>query len=266
LGTQTGGSVTRPASYCGVVGYKPSYGMIHRGGTRVMSESFDTIGVFARGVADCALLVGAMTAADLGEPDRHPGRAPRLMMALGPDAGSTDPCMLALVGQAARMARRSGATVEQRELPPDIAAAEAAHRLVGPYESAQALAWELATGPDLLTEGLRSRMLRARSQNHAALAAARRTLQAARRGLPRLFEDHDAIVTPAAPGEAPERSVWTGEPIFNQLWTSLHLPCVTVPAGQGPRGLPLGLQVVGMPGADREVLAWAQWLRNALAG
>jgi Asp-tRNA(Asn)/Glu-tRNA(Gln) amidotransferase A subunit family amidase len=266
LGTQTGGSITRPAAYCGVVGYKPSFGLIHRGGTKVMSDSFDTIGVMARGVADCALLVGAMTGADLGDPDMAPGRPPRLMVLSGPDAASTDPCMLALLDQAAAMARRRGATVTEGALPPAIAAAEAAHRLVGPCESAEALAWELAAHPEKLTEGLRSRMLQARTRRGAPLAAARATLATARAALPALFAACDAILTPAAPGEAPELKSWTGEPIFNQLWTSLHLPSVTVPAGVGPRGLPLGLQIVGAPGADRETLAWAEWLRRALAG
>ncbi|MGG5823088.1 amidase family protein [Falsiroseomonas sp. HW251] len=265
LGTQTGGSITRPASYCGVVGYKPSFGLIHRGGIKVMSDSFDTVGVMARGVADCALLVGAMAATDLGDPDRHPGRPPRLLVTPGPDAGRIDACMLALLDQVATAARRRGAIVVGNDLPPVIAAAEPAHRMVGPFESAQALAWELASFSDALTEGLRSRMLQGRSRDGEAIAAARKALATARAALVDLFADHDAIVTPAAPAEAPATRDWTGEPIFNQLWTSLHLPCVAIPTGSGPHGLPLGLQVIGAPGADRQALAWAEWLRSAVA-
>jgi Asp-tRNA(Asn)/Glu-tRNA(Gln) amidotransferase A subunit family amidase len=266
LGTQTGGSITRPAAYCGVVGYKPSHGLIHRAGIKLMSDSFDTIGIFARSVADCALLVGAMAARDLGDPALHPGRAPRVRLVLGPDAASTEPCMLARMEDVAAAARRRGATVVAGELPPAMAAAEPAHRLIGPYESAQGLAWELAAHPAQLTEGLRARMQRAASHGGEALAAARDALRLARAALPGLFEEHDIIVTPAVPGEAPALAVLTGEPVFNQLWTSLHLPCVSVPAGPGPRGLPLGVQVVGAAGADRETLAWAAWLQDALAG
>ncbi len=266
LGTQTGGSITRPAAYCGVVGYKPTHGMIHRAGIKLMSDSFDTIGVFARGVADCALLVGAMTARDLGDPARHPGRAPRIRLVLGPDSASTEPCMLARMEEVATAARRRGAAVVVGELPPAIAAAEPAHRLVGPHESAQGLAWELATHPEQLTEGLRTRMRRAASQDRDAVAAAHDALRLARAALSGLFAEHDIILAPGAPGEAPSLAVWTGEPVFNQLWTSLHLPCVGVPAGTGPRGLPLGVQVIGAPGSDRETLAWAAWLEDVLAG
>jgi amidase len=266
FGTQTAGSIIRPAAYCGVVGYKPSYGLIHRAGMKVISEELDTIGVMARSVADCALLVGAMTGADLGDPGRRPGRAPRVLLAIGPEARAAEAPTLALMERAAEALRRAGATLLAREMPPVIAAAHAAHPLVAHGEGAQALAWELATHPAQLSEGLRARLTEARAQGAAALDAARATLRTARAALPAILESHDIILTPAAPGEAPEGLGWTGEPSFNALWTALHLPCVTVPAGTGPRGLPLGIQIVGPQGADLATLAWAEWTRAALGG
>lgn len=265
FGTQTAGSIIRPAAFCGVVGYKPSFGSIHRAGMKVMSEELDTIGVIARSVADCALLAGVITGTDLGDPARRPGRPPRLLVTRGPEARLAEPAMLALLDRAAEAARARGATVLAREMPPHVAAAQAAHPLLMHAESAQALAWELATHPDQLSEGLRTRLLEARQAGAAALIAARQTFRLARAALPAVFEGFDAIITPAAPGEAPEGLGWTGDPAFNALWTALHLPCVTVPAGRGPRGLPLGLQVVGPPGGDPATLAWAAWVADALA-
>jgi amidase len=265
FGTQTAGSVIRPAAYCGVVGYKPSYALIHRAGMKVMSEELDTIGVMARTVADAALIVAAMTGLDLGNPEAKAPRAPRLLLTYGPPGqAAAEPATVALMERAAAAARRAGAEVITRDLPPEVLAVQAAHPLLMNAESAQALAWELANQPELLSDGLRARLLEAKAAGATALASARATFQAARAAVPATFEGVDAILTPSAPGEAPAGLANTGDPAFNALWTSLHLPCLTVPAGMGPGGLPLGVQVVGRYGADRETLAWAEWVRAAV--
>ena len=265
FGTQTAGSILRPAAYCGVVGYMPTHGLIHRAGMKVMSEQLDTIGAIARTVADCALLVSAITGLDLGEPERKPDRAPRLLLCLGPAAAMAQPETLELLDRAAAAARRAGAEVVAREMPPEVAAAQPAHPLVMNGEGAQALAWELATHPALLSEVLRTRLQEARARPAEALQAARAAFRAARAAFPAAIEGFDAILTPATAGEPPEGLAWTGDPAFNSLWTALHLPCLTVPAGTGPRGLPLGLQLVGHHGGDRALLAWAEWMRSLLA-
>jgi Asp-tRNA(Asn)/Glu-tRNA(Gln) amidotransferase A subunit family amidase len=266
FGTQTAGSILRPATYCGVVGYMPTHGLIHRAGMKVMSEELDTIGAIARTVADCALLVSAVTGMELGDPESKPARAPRLLLCLGPAARMAEPATLALMERAAETARRAGAEVVARELPEVFSAAQAAHPLVMNGEGSQALAWEVANHPALLSEILRSRLVEARARPFAALAEARAAFAAARAAFPAVIEGFDAILTPSAAGEAPEGLGWTGDPAFNALWTALHLPCVTVPAGTGPRGLPLGVQLVGPHGGDRAVLASAEWMRSALAG
>jgi Asp-tRNA(Asn)/Glu-tRNA(Gln) amidotransferase A subunit family amidase len=264
FGTQTAGSIVRPAAYCGVVGFKPSYGTLHRAGMKVMSESLDTIGVMARSVADCALAMAAMTGGDYGAPEAQAPRAPRLAMVIGPSAAEAAPETLALMDRAAEACRRAGATVTPLDLPAVFAAAHAAHPAVMNAESAQALGWELAHARAQVSPVLQERMDWGRAQGAAALAAGRAAFAAAREAFPAAIAGFDAVLTPAAPGEAPEGLGWTGDPAFNTLWTLLHGPCVTVPAGAGPRGLPLGVQVAGRVGEDAQVLAWAAWVGAAL--
>jgi Asp-tRNA(Asn)/Glu-tRNA(Gln) amidotransferase A subunit family amidase len=266
IGTQTGGSVLRPAAFCGVVGFKPGFGLIHRGGMKVMSESLDTIGVFGRSVADCALLAGVLSGGlELGDPDAKPGRPPRLALALGPGATVAAPETLALMDRAAEACRRAGATVQPLETPPEWQRAHDLHGTVTHAEAAQSLGWELVHATAQLSEGLRDKLVEARGWPAGRLAEARAAFAAARAALPARLEGFDAVLTPAAPGEAPEGIGWTGDAACNSLWTALHLPCVAVPAGVGPGGLPLGVQVVGLPGGDAAALAWAEWVRAALA-
>ncbi|WP_135466137.1 amidase [Crenalkalicoccus roseus] len=265
-GTQTAGSIIRPAAFCGVVGCKPSFGMLHRAGMKVCSESLDTIGVIARSTGDCALFLAALTGRDLGNPEARPGRAPRLGLCLGPAAALAAPETRALLDRAAQAAARAGAIVTPVEMPPAVTAGFEAHAMVMNGETAAALAWELDHAAAQLSPVLRERMAEGRSHGPEALDRGRAAFAAARAAFADVIAPFDAILTPSAPGEAPEGLGWTGDPAFNALWTLLHVPCVTVPAGTGPRGLPLGLQIVAGFGRDREALAWAEWVRQAVAG
>ena len=264
-GTQTAGSVIRPAAYCGVVGYKPSFGTINRFGMKLMSESLDTVGVMARSVADCALFAGAVAGRDLGDPDARPERAPRIGICRSPAWDKALPETQALLGRVASALARAGASVVDRELSPGVAAIEAAHPIVVNHESARALGWELANARDQISEGLRERLEFGLSRTEAAVAEAHAVFGSAQRAFPACMEDLDALVTPSAPGQAPAGLEWTGDPAFNLIWTALHVPCVTVPAGAGPDGLPLGIQIVTRIGEDRQALAWAQWVAAAIA-
>jgi Asp-tRNA(Asn)/Glu-tRNA(Gln) amidotransferase A subunit family amidase len=240
-GTQTAGSVIRPAAFCGVVGYKPSFGTISRIGMKVMSDSLDTVGVLARSVADCALLAGAVSGRDLGDPEVRPARVPRIGLCRSPSwelAATETQALLERVGAALA---RAGASVCDRELPPAFSALVQAHPIVMNSESGRALGWELAHARDA----------------NAVFATTQQEFPVAMEGL-------DVLITPSAPGEAPAGLDWTGDPAFNSIWTSLHVPCVTVPAGSGPNGLPLGIQIVGRQGDDRAVLAWAEWVAAAI--
>jgi Asp-tRNA(Asn)/Glu-tRNA(Gln) amidotransferase A subunit family amidase len=264
FGTQTAGSIVRPAAYCGVVGFKPTYGTLHRAGMKVMSESLDTIGVMARSVADCALAMGAMSGLDFGAPEAKAPRAPRLALVMGPTADQAAPETLALIERVAEACRKAGATVTPVVLPASVTDAYEAHAYVMNMESAEALGWEMAHARAQVSPVLQERMDWGRAQPRARLLEGRAAFATARAALPAAIDGFDAVLCPAAPGEAPEGLGWTGDPAFNSLWTLLHGPCVTVPAGTGPKGLPLGVQLAGRIGDDAAVLGWAAWVRAAL--
>ncbi len=266
FGTQTAGSIVRPAAYCGAVGFKPSYGTIARGGMKVMSESLDTIGVITRSVGDAALFMAGITGRDYGNPEVKPGRAPRLGLCLGPTADQAAPETLALLERAAAACAKAGATLVPLDLPAAVAALVQAHPVVMNAESAQSIAWEVSAASSQLSEGLLERMQWGANQGPAALDAARQVFWNAQAAFKDSIAGLDAILTPSAPGEAPEGLGWTGDPSFNFIWTCLWVPCVTVPVAQGPRGLPLGVQVVTGLGQDSAALAWAEWVRQAVVG
>jgi Asp-tRNA(Asn)/Glu-tRNA(Gln) amidotransferase A subunit family amidase len=254
FGTQTAGSIIRPATY----------GMISRIGMKIMSDSLDTVGVMARSVADCAFFAGAVASRDLGNPDAHPGRAPRIGICKSPSWELATPETQTLLARVEAALARAGATVQARELPGSFAALKSAHPIIMNAESARALGWELATHPDGLSEGLRERLAFGLGQSEAALTEAYEVFDSTQHAFPDAMAGLDILVTPSAPGEAPSGLEWTGDPAFNFIWTSLHVPCVTVPAEVGPNGLPLGIQIVGRRGEDRAVLAWARWVEAAL--
>ena len=264
FGTQTAGSVIRPAAYCGVWGFKPSFGLIPRTGHKLMSDTLDTVGTFGRSAADCALLAGAASRRDFG-PATAPEAAPRVGLCRGPawDRAAA-PETHAVMERAAAAVVRAGAVLSDWELP-DPAGFEDAHAVVMNHESALALGWEMTTGRDRISSGLLERMDWGLSQDGVAADAAASLLARHRESFAVALGGFDVLLTPAAPGEAPEGLGWTGDAGFNLVWTALHVPCVSVPAGVGPNGMPLAVQVVGRRGADAAVLAWADWVARALA-
>jgi len=263
-GTQTAGSIIRPAAFCGAVGYKPSFGMINRNGMKIMSDSLDTVGVMARSVADCALFAGAVSGRDLGDPDTRPDRAPRIGVCRSPNWDAAAPETEALLPRVAEALARAGAQVRDFALPDSFSALKDAHPIVMNSESARALGWELAHRRDGISEGLLERLEFGLSRSEAERTGAYDMFASTQAAFGPALGDLDVLITPSAPGEAPEGLDWTGDPAFNYMWTSLHVPCVTVPAGLGRNGLPLGVQIVGRLGDDRAVLAWAQWVAAAV--
>jgi Asp-tRNA(Asn)/Glu-tRNA(Gln) amidotransferase A subunit family amidase len=263
-GTQTAGSIIRPAAYCGIVGYKPTYNAIERFGMKVMSASLDTVGVMARSVADCALFAGAVSHRDLGDPDVKPDRAPRVGICMGPTAAAALPETEALRVRVTNALNRAGARVTDRELPDDFNNLIDAHPIVMNHESARALGWELENARDGISKGLLERLEFGLSRTPQQIADAYAVFERTQLAFPDAMEGLDVLITPSAPGEAPMGLEWTGDPAFNFIWTSLHVPCVTVPAALGPNGMPLGIQIVGRRGDDKAVLAWAQWVAAAV--
>lgn len=264
FGSQTAGSVVRPAAFCGVVGYKPTFGLISRAGVKLMSDSLDTVGVLARSVADCALLAAAVSGRELGDPDRRPERAPAIGLCRTPVWEHAEPETASLLERVGETLARAGARIHERDLPVEFAALERAHPIVMNAESARALGFELLTARQQISEQLLERLDFGLAQSETAIAEAYAVFARTQAAFPAVLEGLDILLTPSAPGVAPAGLGWTGDPVFNFIWTSLHVPCVTVPAGTGGHGLPLGIQIVARQGEDRAALAWAQWVAAAL--
>lgn len=264
FGTQTAGSIIRPASFCGIVGYKPTFNYIHRAGMKVMSGALDTIGALARSVADCALMVGAITQRDLGDPERKPDAAPRLAVVTGPSPKAS-PEMLSRLAEVAELLRRRGAKVREIAVPAELEAAFNDHNTVMNMDIARALSWELNEHPEQLSEDLMEPIRRARSFPPERLDRGIAAFERARGAFTTFMADFDAIITPSAIGEAPLGLTHTGDAAFNILWTALHAPCTTIPAGSGPLGLPLGIQIVADRNDDRALLAWTRWIQAQIS-
>jgi Asp-tRNA(Asn)/Glu-tRNA(Gln) amidotransferase A subunit family amidase len=262
-GSQTGGSVIRPASYCGVAGFKPSYRLLPTVGMKCVSWHLDTAGLFAAGVADVAFATAAITGRDL-RVDREAPAAPRIAILRRQPWPDASPEMQAAVETAVRAAEQAGAELSDIVLPPIVGEAFEIHRLIQAYEAYQALAYEADHHRERLGANLRKLMADAGSITAEAYDAARRTSSRARTAFNDVVAGIDVILSPSAPGAAPAGLASTGIATFNRLWTLLGTPCVSVPGLKDATGLPLGIQVIGRFGADRGTLAAARFVELAL--
>jgi Asp-tRNA(Asn)/Glu-tRNA(Gln) amidotransferase A subunit family amidase len=272
LGTQTNGSVIRPAAYCGVVGFKPSFGLIPRHGILKQSRSLDQVGVFARSVADAALMAEQIIGYDEHDPDTRPRAKPLLR-----DVAVQEPPVaphLAFVKTPvwkmadaesheafAELVSHLGEHVEEFRMPPAFKDAWKWHQTIMEVDIARNYEAEYEQGKDKLSESLRGqiergRRVRAVEYNHAlGRVPARNTV------LQELFEQRfEAILTPATTGTAPRGLDSTGSPVFCTFWTLCGLPAITLPLMRGANGLPLGVQLVGRRGGDARLLRTARWL------
>ncbi|KMO39581.1 amidase [Methylobacterium tarhaniae] len=267
LGTQTGGSIIRPAAFCGVVGVKPSFRLLPTVGVKCYSWALDTLGLFAAGVADAAhalaLLADRPAIARTGE-----SGAPRIGILRQEFCAAPEPEAEAALACAAQAAERAGAAIRDLTLPASFGEAFAAHGTLQDYEARQALAWEYATHRDALPPRLRAALDAAQGIETAAYDEARRTAHHARRGLKDVFSEDgvDVLLTYAAPGAAPAGLDQTGDSRFNRLWTLMGVPCVTLPVSRNPAGLPVGVQVIARFGDDGRALAVAAMIERALRG
>jgi Asp-tRNA(Asn)/Glu-tRNA(Gln) amidotransferase A subunit family amidase len=260
-GSQTVGSIIRPAAYCGVVGYKPTFGTLSRSGMKMGAESLDTAGVIARSVEDAALLVAASAMRlDLLEIDRL--EDPKLGVCRSPNWHHMTPEGAQAFENAVRRLGERGARIVDRELPFDEL--DVAAQKILAYEMVRDLAHEAAHHRARISPILLERIDAGAAIPYAEYAKALSYSADCRRCLVDYFRDIDAILTPSATGEAPIGLASTGNTAMNRLWTLLHGPCVTVPAGEGPAGMPLGVQLVGLPGGDARTLAAARWAERAL--
>ena len=263
IGSQTAGSLIRPSSYNGVVGLKPTFGMISVAGFKYFNGLLDTIGLVARDVDDGALLWASLL--DLA-PERllPPSDAPRIGLCRTPWWDRAEPSTRAAMEIAARQFADHGAAVVEVALPPPFESLPEVHERIQAFETARSYAFEYdrfrerlhANTRELIEEGLSIPF-----DTYQKLVA---TAAEARAAAPALFEEIDVLLAPSAPGEAPEGHTELGDSLFNRPWTLLHLPCLNVPGLFGPRGLPIGVQLVGPFGADAEILAAGRWVEARL--
>jgi Asp-tRNA(Asn)/Glu-tRNA(Gln) amidotransferase A subunit family amidase len=271
-GTQTVGSIIRPASYCGIFGYKPTFGSISRAGVLPLCASLDTVGLFARTVEDLELFVKATTGAHPSWPSvrtaqpsdfdlRRPDELDRPQIALvrtpqWPELDSTTRDRLEKV--AARL-DQNGADVEEVSLPAEFDGLVEAQNTILEVELARALSYEFENHPNQLSDLLYGFIERGRSIRMDHYLEARKLAAECRWESVGLFKDHDVLLAPSVRGEAPMGLESTGDPLFCRMWTLLGLPCVSLPGIQGPDGLPLGAQIIGPMYGDGLTLSLAGW-------
>jgi amidase len=264
FGTQTGGSVIRPAAFCGIVGYKPSFGTINRAGLKQLAESLDTIGVMARSVEDCALLTHVVSARRLPDFSTALAQTPRVGLLRTSRWSDASPAAQVALDAAAAAIAKKGARVTDVSMPAEFDRLHEDQMVIMNFEAARALAHERFTHPELLSEYLRNKLEDYWHKPREAYTAVMRHALDCRRMYADLVADFDVLLTLSAPGEAPQGITGTGSSLFNRVWTLLGAPCVTIPAGNGPQGLPLGVQIVGAYDDDERVLRIAEWIRQAL--
>jgi Asp-tRNA(Asn)/Glu-tRNA(Gln) amidotransferase A subunit family amidase len=264
LGTQTGGSVIRPASFCGVAAIKPSFRMLPTIGVKCFSWTLDTVGLFAAGVRDLAQGLSAITS----RPELLPGAAmqtPRIGVVTQDFAGAPETASGEALRIAAMAAERAGASVRTLPLPQIIAQAWRIHSVVQFFEAHQAMAWEYRANYDAVPPLLRARLDETLGITPAAYDDARSIAHRARGAVDELFKEVDVLLTFSAPGAAPRGLASTGDTRFNRLWTLMGVPCVNVPAYVADGGLPVGVQVIARFGNDAGALKAARFVEDALA-
>lgn len=261
IGTQTGGSVIRPAAFCGVSGYKPSFRLVPTVGLKTFSWTLDTVGFFAAKAEDVAAVAAAATGRELTV-QLFEDDLPRIGIYRSGvwDEASAD--MRDALTKLAERAGHAGATITEIAEPAELTAAREAHSTIQNFEAALALSDEFDRFGDRMSEKLVEALRSGRNTSPQQYDQARRIARRARTLTHSLFETVDVLLTPSAPGAAPVGLESTGSPIFNKLWTLTGNPCVNLTAGYATGGVPLGVQTVAAFGQDRTALSVAHWLER----
>jgi Asp-tRNA(Asn)/Glu-tRNA(Gln) amidotransferase A subunit family amidase len=271
VGTQTNGSVIRPASFCGVYGYKPTFGLIPRHLVLQQSRPLDQIGVFARSVEDAALIAEALIGYDANDPDTNPQAKPTLVRTqaekppMEPQLAFIKTPVWNKADESTREAfselvSHLGEHVNEVGLPPVFDDAYEQHRMIMEADLARSFEREYTDGRDQLSDILKEMIERGRKVLAVDYNNAVGTTNDLYRNFDKIFEWNDAIITPATVGEAPKGLESTGSPMFCTLWTLCGMPAITLPLLKGENGMPLGLQLVGPRGDDARLLRTARWL------
>jgi Asp-tRNA(Asn)/Glu-tRNA(Gln) amidotransferase A subunit family amidase len=277
IGSQTAGSTIRPAAYCGVIGFKPTHGLISRHRVSPLSRTLDHVGLFARTIDDIALLAEQLVAYDENDPDSQP-RARIPFTAIATEEPPLAP-MFAFIKTPmwqrtdddskegfAEIVEQLGAQVEEVELFPSAHEAWQWHQTIMGAEVAHNFELEWANSRALISGQLRAQIERGREVRAVDYQRALKQIAPMHDSFVELFEQrYDAILTPAAPSAAPKGLASTGDPAFCTLWTLCGMPCITLPLLQSADGLPIGAQLVGPRGGDARLLRTARWLAAKMA-
>jgi len=264
LGTQTTASTIRPASFCGVIGYRPSYGSISCSGIKANAPSFDTLGLFARSVADCSLLSDVLLEKAYA-PLSVSSRAPRIGFCRTPFWKSMQPEAAEFIEKAIRQISRRGGLIQDFSLPPELLGVLAAHRTISSYELARALGTERHYHPAQLSATIREgKIAEGMRYTQQEYVTAQITLESARARMLDLLDGVDVLIAPSANGIAPVGLESTGTPEFCTIWTALHVPALTLPLPEKCDSMPLGIQLIGKRGMDRQLFEVALWIEQAL--
>jgi Asp-tRNA(Asn)/Glu-tRNA(Gln) amidotransferase A subunit family amidase len=277
LGSQTNGSVIRPAAFCGAYGFKPSHGLVPRTGILKLSRTLDHVGVFARSIEDLALAMESLTGWDAGDPDTRPvaripfgaiaAEEPPIPPVIGfiktPHWDRVDAEAKEAFGE---LVEALGAAVEEVELFPSATEAWDWHKTIMEAEMAANLEREWRDGRDKLSDKLRALLERGREVRAVDYQRAVSMIAPMQESFEELFtQRYDAILTPATAGTAPKGLDSTGDPAFCTLWTLAGLPALSLPLLRGSNGLPLGVQLVGRRHYDARLLRTARWLVAKIA-
>jgi Asp-tRNA(Asn)/Glu-tRNA(Gln) amidotransferase A subunit family amidase len=263
LGTQTTGSTLKPASFCGVFGYRPTFGELRCSGVMESSGSCDTVGLYARTIDDIALHRDVMLGVT-PEPVPDDVPAPRVGFCRTPQWSRLDPSTQQLLQDAAQRLARSGAKVRDVILPAEFRDAEEEHRLLSSFEFALNFTGEIEHHWDQLSAALRNGKIKVGLEcSFERYRAARDFAERCRRSLAPVFDDYDVLLAPAAVGEAPI-GMNTGDSSLCSSWTLMHVPTMSVPVFTGPNGLPVGAQLIAGRNNDRKLFAAARWIYRHL--
>jgi amidase len=265
IGTQTTGSTIRPASFCGVFGYRPTWGEHRMHGVMEASGSLDTLGILARSVADIALYRDVL----LGippQPMEKLSRPPHIALCRSHIWEQFEPTTRALVEDAVSRLARAGAKVSEFAMPADFARLNEAHRSISSFEFARTFTFEIENHWNEISDTLRGgRLNDGINGSFQRYIEAKRIADECRSRLDTMWGDIDVLLTPAAFGEAPVGfQAFAGVPLF-QIWTTLHVPALSIPVFKGPAGLPIGAQLIAKRHDDRRLFACAQWAWDKLS-
>ena len=264
FGTQTAGSIIRPASFCGCVGYKPTFGLIDRTGVRPFADSLDTVGVFATTIEDAAFFASVIA----GRPNLRiadEALRPRIGLTRTHAWEAAEPATAKIFDEAAARMRAAGLEVRAVALPDRWRGLLEAQKTIMAFEAVRSHAPEMLNTSDHLSVKLRELLEAGALIAPEDYDAARALVAEARDGFGDVLEGFDVLLTPSAPGEAPEGLEATGDPVFNRMWTALGVPCISVPGLIGPSGMPVGVQVVGRWGDDQRALAASATIGRSLS-